>query len=97
MLLGAWWFIGLLALAATAGSLLTRADEAIFGLVAALLWWLWGFGATNLVSDAGQSSELAIALVGGVLGVLALMIAYADALSFLAGAEAVDPMDRQQR
>jgi hypothetical protein len=96
MLLGAWQFIGLLALAATAGSLLTRADEAIFGLVAALLWWLWAFGATNLVSEAGQSSELAIALVGGVLGVLALLIAYADALSFLAGAKAADAMERRR-
>jgi hypothetical protein len=96
MLLGAWQFLGLLALVTTGAAVLSRADEAIFGTTGAILWWVWGFGATNLVSEAGQSSELALALVGALLGLLSLVIGYAGAVSFLAPLSD-DPMDGRPR
>lgn len=85
MLLGVWQFLGLLALVATGSAVLSRADEAVFGPLGAILWWVWAFGATNLQSQAGASSEFAVAIVGALLGVLSLIIGFAGALSFVAG------------
>lgn len=96
MLLGAWQFLGLVAVPATGGAVLSRADEAIFGPLGAILWWVWAFGATNLQSEAGASSEFAVAVVGALLGVLSLIIGVTGALSFVAGDAVADVLDRQR-
>jgi hypothetical protein len=79
MLVGAWQFLGAIALATSGAALLSRADEEVFGVAAALAWWVWAFGATNLVGDAGRSSSPSLAILGLAFGVLMLLIAWRGA------------------
>jgi len=81
MLVGAWQLLGLIALAASGAALLSRADEAVFGVAAALSWWVWAFGATNLVGEAGQSSSPSLAILGAGFGVLMLLVAWRGAFA----------------
>lgn len=74
-----WLFLGTGAAAVSAGVFLTRLDEIIWALAAALLWTLWAYGATN-VEIYGETAKIAtrsytaLAIMGTALAALMAVV-----------------------
>lgn len=99
-----WLFLGSLAVATTAATLFTDVEDIVGGMLGTLLWSLWALGATNVelvrATDTGLVTQTqtypALALVGGGLAALSVLILLAGSTTLLdpRGADLIDPPDR---
>jgi len=99
MLQSAWLFIGLVAVLATTGAVLTTKDEVgmVLGIMGTLSWWMWTYASFEVtIVDGGVEfvfSQPIAAVFGVLVSLLPLYIALTGPIELAKQATGTHPDD----